>query len=181
MLVPLVLVPVPVGGERLDADRAQKPARRFVPLRVPQVVGLVQENLVANLSPTGTRRKLTRQTKFRLDLMKSSKKLNAKRNLRCTHNGFRPVPNRPASSTGTVPTNRPSLWTCGPASVTGTPLPLAAPRRNSFLMFIPYLNTQASLRLTSLASIFQEKIDQIPPAKTNENNQPRKHRREVFR
>lgn len=73
VLVPLVLVPVPVGGERLDADRAQKPARRFVPLRVPQVVGLVQENLVANLSPTGTRRKLTRQTQFRLDLMKSSK------------------------------------------------------------------------------------------------------------
>lgn len=50
VLVPLVLVPVPVGGERLDADRAQESTRRLVPLRVPQVVGLVQEHLVANLS-----------------------------------------------------------------------------------------------------------------------------------
>lgn len=48
MLVPFVLVPVPVGGEGLDTDRAEEPAGGFVPLRVPQIVGLVQEHLVTN-------------------------------------------------------------------------------------------------------------------------------------
>lgn len=48
VLVSLVLVAVPVGGERLNADRAEESARRFVSLRVAQIVGLVQENLITN-------------------------------------------------------------------------------------------------------------------------------------
>lgn len=48
MLVPFVLVPVPVGGEGLDTDRTEETAGGFVPLRVPQIVGLVQEHLVTN-------------------------------------------------------------------------------------------------------------------------------------
>lgn len=48
VLVPFVLVPVPVGGKGLDTDRAEEPAGGFVPLRMPQIVGPVQEHLVTN-------------------------------------------------------------------------------------------------------------------------------------
>lgn len=50
VLVALVLVPVPLGGERALAQGANEPSRWIVPFRVAQEVGFVEENLVANIA-----------------------------------------------------------------------------------------------------------------------------------
>lgn len=49
VLVAFVLVAVPLGGERILAQGANEPSRWFVPFRVAQIIGFVEENLVANL------------------------------------------------------------------------------------------------------------------------------------
>lgn len=50
VLVALVLVPVPLGGEWGLAQGANEPSRRIMPFRVAQEVGFVEENLVANIA-----------------------------------------------------------------------------------------------------------------------------------
>lgn len=50
VLVALVLVPVPLGGERALAQGANEPSRFVVSFRVAQKVGFVEEYLVADIA-----------------------------------------------------------------------------------------------------------------------------------